>query len=213
MIASHKKVAWAFLDKLLGRDAPKPAESNLTPKQRREMLDNANIRLGQSFKLALKIASQSFAKQVVKVSQKNGVHSRAIFHRLMMPQNRWPRMPADKRRLLSLMASSAAQFGEIPSVPRWKSPPELEPMVEKTMEELATWSQKTMKSFLEKAYVENLQKEARPLIPAYTYKGDPTPTLPKVTLALMHEFEWRLEHSRLPAEGASMMESALRLFT
>lgn len=213
MIASHKKVAWAFLDKLLGRDAPTPAESNLTPKQRMAMLDNANMRLGKSFKLALEIASKAFVKQVVKVSQKNGVHSRAIFHRLVMTQNKWPRMPTVKRRWLSLMAQSALTFGEIPSVPRWKSPPELEPMIEKTMEELGAWSQKTMKFFLEKAYVENLQKEARPLIPAYTYKGDPTPTLPKVTLALMHEFEWRLEHSRLPAEGASMMESALRLFT
>ena len=213
MIASHKKVAWAFLDKLLGRDAPLPAESNLNPKQRRAMLDNANIRLGKSFRLALEIASKAFVKQVVKVSQKNGIHSRAIFHRLMMPQNRWPRMPHDKRRWLSLMASSAAQFGEVPGVPSWKSPPELEPMVEKTMEELATWSQKTMKFFLEKAYVENLQKEARPLIPAYTYSEDPTPTLPKVSLALMHEFEWRLEHSRLPVGGADLMESALRLFT
>jgi len=213
MIASHKKVAWAFLDKLLGRDAPTPTESKLDPKQRRAMLDDANIRLGNSMKLALKIASRAFVKQVVKTSQNNGVHSRAIFHRLMMPQNRWPRMPHDKRRWLSLMASSAAQFGEIPSVPRWKSPPELEPMVEQTMKELAAWSEKTMKSFLEKAYVENLQKEARPLIPAYTYSGDPTPTLPKVTLALMHEFEWRLEHSRLPVGGADLMESALSLFT
>jgi len=37
--------------------------------------------------------------------------------------------------------------------------------------------------------------------------------LPKVTLALMHEFEWRLDHARLPIGGANLMERVFRLFT
>jgi hypothetical protein len=85
-------------------------------------------------------------------------------------------------------------------------------MIALTMEEVGMWASKHMKSFLEQAYIENLQKSARGLIPVYTYPNEPKPTLPKVSLALMHEFEWRLDHARLPVAGADLMERAFALF-
>jgi hypothetical protein len=215
MIPSHTKVAWAFLDKLLGRKPPPPvpdSDPGLSNKERSALLYNAVVHLAKQVNLAMSIASTAFVKQVIKISRKNGVDPRAIFHRMVLPQNRWPRLTPKARSWLSVMGSLAVTEGDAPRVGQFKPMPELEPMIALTMEEIGLWASKHMKSFLEQAYIENLQKEARSLIPVYTYPGEPRPTLPKVSLALMHEFEWRIDHARLPVGGANMMMRLFALF-
>lgn len=215
MIPSHTKVAWAFLDKLLGRTPPPPDTDprTLSMDERNEILDRVVVNMGNSMNKAMEVASSSFAKQVIKMSRAQGVDPRAVFHRLVMPRKKWPMLPPKTHRWLDTMASIISVFGDVPSVGRFVSPPELEPSIRIVLENLGNWAATYMKDFLEKAYLEVLQKEARQLIPVYSYPDEPVPSLPKVTLALMHEFEWRLDHARLPIGGANLMERVFRLFT
>jgi len=213
MIPSHTKVAWAFLDKLLGRNAPEQGETPLTERQRKEILDNAVISMGRSMRKAMDVSSSAFAKQVILQSREQGVDPRAVFHRLVMPRNKWPRLPRKTYQWLDTFASVITMNGDVPQVGKFAPPSELEPLIGIVLERLGQWASTRMKDFLEKAYLEVLRKEARQLIPVYTYPDEPVPSLPKVTLALMHEFEWRLDHARLPVGGTNLMERIFRLFT
>ena len=216
MIPSHTKVAWAFLDKLLGRTPPKPDKdpSTMTMAERNLVLDKSTEQMSDAMHSVLARMSKKATHEVRKVAAAYDLDPRAIFWILTQPRKRWPRMPRNLLRWLDVASSSIAQFGNAPSMPgRVKYTPEVEALVGSAFLELGRWAQTTMKPELERAYLKVLQNEARDLVPVYTYPGDPVPTLPKVTLALMHEFEWRLEHAKLSVGSAHLMERVFRLFT
>lgn len=213
MIPSHKKIAWAFLDKLLGRTEPEPAPQTLTNKQRNALLESSVTHMGSVLGRALGVGAKAFAKQIHKESASVGLDSRIVFRRLVQPRKHWPRLPKGLFQWLDTITSVLIMMGEVPMLGKAEVPPELEPSIDHVLTNLAKWAQQQMKPFLEKAYLETLQKEARNLLPVYTYPDTELPTLPKVTLALMHEFEWRLDHARLPVPYADLMFRVLRLFT
>lgn len=216
MIPSHTKVAWAFLDKLLGRTPPKPDLDPLTMTmaERNRVLTDSTQQMAVVMDKELASFAKEFAEQVKKVAAGYNLDPRAVFWILMKPRQRWPRMPPLQRRWLDVGASAAAAYGEVPPMPgRVQYSPQVESLVGSAFLELARWSQMNMKKDLERAYIRVLQREARELLPVYTYPDQPIPTLPKVTLALMHEFEWRLEHAKLMVGSAQLMERIFRLFT
>lgn len=216
MIPSHTKVAWAFLDKLLGRTPPKPDLDPLTMTmaQRNQVLDESTHQMAVAMDKELRQFSKAFAAQVNKVAAGYDLDPRAVFWILMQPRKRWPKMPNNQRRWLDVGASAAAVYGDVPSMPgRVTYSPQVERLVGSAFLELGRWVHSKIKSDLERAYLKVLQREARQLMGVYTYPNQPTPTLPKVTLALMHEFEWRLEHAKLMVGSAQLMERVFRLFT
>lgn len=91
--------------------------------------------------------------------------------------------------------------------------PEVAAQVAEAFVDLAKWAKAEMKQDLEQQYLQVLQREARELVPVYTYPDHPVPSVPKVTLALMHEFEWRLKNARLMVGTAHLMRRIFRLFT
>ena len=216
MIPSHTKVAWAFLDKLLGRTPPKPDRdpSTMTMADRNQWLTDSTTDMAKVMDKALAKFAKEFTQQVHRVAPGYGLDPRALFHRMMQQRQKWPRMPHDQRRWLDIAASIAAAYGNVPLMPgRVEFSPEVNSLMGTAFSELGRWVKTNMKPDLEQTYLKVLQNEARQLVPVYTYPGEPVPTLPKVTLALMHEFEWRLEHAKLPVGSAQLMERLFRLFT
>lgn len=215
MIPSHTKVAWAFLDKLLGRKPPPPDRDprTLSMKERDQILMNSIGRLAGKVEKSLELASHQFAKEIIRASKREGVDPRHVLRRLTVPRKFWPRMQKTHLQWLDLMASALLLVGDMPILGKMKTPPELEPSLAKVLNHLAVWSQKKLKPFFERAYLDTLQTEARNLVPVYDYPGEPDPSLPKLTLALMHEFEWRLDYGRLPVRHSDLMFRLLRLFT
>jgi hypothetical protein len=218
MIPSHTKVAWAFLDKLLGRKpalAPQPPDPmTMTMGERNDLLSDITQKMALAMDLALEKFAKAFAKQVHRVAADYRLDARVFFHRLMQPRQQWPKLPPVTRRWLDVAASVSAAYGEVPPMPNQVSFSQTaESSIGTGFLELGRWVQAEMKQELEQAYLKILQREARNLIPVYTYPNQPVPTLPKVTLALMHEFEFRLEHAKLQVLSANLMERVFRLFT
>lgn len=215
MIPSHTKVAWAFLDKLLGRKPPPDRDPRtLSMKERNDWLDQSTNQMAEMMEKAVKNSTAKFDRQLRQIARKRNLDPRAIYFWLMKPRNQWPPLPHDLRRWLDVGGSALATFGFPPPMPgRVRFTPEVAAQVADAFVDLAKWARKEMKQDLEQQYLKVLQREARELVPVYTYPEHPVPSVPKVTLALMHEFEWRLKHARLMVGTSHLIRRIFRLFT
>jgi hypothetical protein len=225
-LPSHKKVAWAWLDNLLGladrvtrqeemRGGPKTAPADLppavhmTPRAREGAIKDAYEDLKKQLINSIGKEIPTIRRKQREIARRHGLDE-TYFDWFLMGGRHWPPMPPKPARGLRAIQAIFTWYADMPD--HWNNMviPELDQVRDRdrAMKELGDWFVKTVVPKIERDYVRSVSKKSRDLVK--TFKGRSAPHDPKAALLLMRDFEKRLMADRYPKRQA--VQAVVNLF-
>lgn len=205
-LPSHKKVAWAWLDKLLSR-RPSPRETEpvpakeMTPRQRVQILEGAFEEIKATLMAAIRAEIPSIVRQQDAIARRHGIDPRFLNWYLVNGKH-WPSVPPKTRRGLRALQSLAMWFGMFTGPWRSMVVPDIDQASDRdaALKELGEWFVKTAIPKIERKYVQAVWKKSRELVDLFKGRGHGRD--PKASVLLMRDFEKRLVGDRFQEKPA-----------
>lgn len=200
--ASINRVAWAWLDRLIGKspqeDASAPA---MPPQERKRLLENAYEDLKGALTKAIGAEILPLSHAEVAIAQRHGIDP-LFLSWFILNTKHWPSMSTRTRRALQAVRSIHMWFGAMPD--HWKNMrvPEIDEAADRdnALREVGDWFVKTAMPRIERQYINAVWKKARELAGAFGGRGSRPD--PKASLLLMQDFEKRLVGDRFQLKPA-----------
>lgn len=203
---SHKRVAWAWLDKMLGkptRTAPTqaPPAVEMTPQERQRILERAYEDIKKTLITAIGKEVPGFVRAQIQIAQRRNIDPEFLNWFILNTRN-WPSMPAKTRQSLQAVKSIHLWYGAVPD--DWKSMrvPEMEQARDRDMalREVGDYFLKNVVKRIERAYVNAVWKKSRELMNVFAGRGARPDS--HAALLLMQDFEKRLVGDRFQLKPA-----------
>jgi len=205
-LPSHKKVAWAWLDKLLSSkpsprdETPVPARE-MTPRQRVDILEGAFEEIKAILMSAIRAEIPNIIRHQDAIARKHGIDPKFLNWYLVNGQH-WPSVSSKTRRGLRALQSLAMWFGMFTGPWRSMVIPDIDQARNRdaALRELGDWFVKSAISTIERKYVAAVWKKSRELVDLF--KGPGHGRDPKASVLLMRDFEKRLVGDRFQEKPA-----------
>lgn len=203
LIASHKKVAWAWLDKLLGKgrgreDAP---ATKLPPRERERALERAYGQMRDQLINDIRLEIPDIRRAQKQIARRHGIDPVYLDWFLIQGQH-WPPMPQRTRDALRAMQKIFMFFGAVPDSWRDMTVPEMEEVRKRdaAFREFGDWFVKNTVRKLERKYIQMVHAKSRDLL--RLFRGRSGPRDPVASILLMRDFEKRLVGDRFTLRPA-----------
>jgi hypothetical protein len=202
--ASSSRVAWAWLDKLLGQApagvAVAPA-AKMTPQERNRLLEGAYDDVKNALIKAIGNEIVPLSHAEAAAAEGHGIDP-LFLNWFILNSKHWPSMPTKTRQALQAVRSVHMWFGAMPD--HWKNMrvPEIVEGQDRdaALREVGDWFVKNAVPRIERQYVNAIWKKSRELIGAFSGRaGRPDP---KASLLLMRDVEKRLVGDRFQLKPA-----------
>lgn len=197
------RVAWAWLDKAMGRarlpSAPNvPAKSD---KEKAELIERAYEDLKASLTAAIAAEISGIQRAEEMVAHRAGIDP-VFLDWFLINGKHWPTLPDLLRRSLRAVQSIFIWFGALPDHWNNMAIPDLDggDARDVAMQELGTYFAKTALPRIEKKFANAIWKKSRELTDVFRGPGA-TPD-PKASILLMHDFKRRLVADRFQKKPA-----------
>jgi hypothetical protein len=207
VLTSTNRIAWAWLDKMLGQPPSQvdpghevPAQA-MTPQERQQLLEQAYEDVKGSLIKAIgnEIVPLSHAESAI--STKHGIDP-LFMSWFLLNSKHWPSMSTKTRRALQAVRSIHMWFGAMPD--HWKSMrvPEMEEGRDRddALREVGDWFVKNAVPRIERLYVNAIWKKSRELVGAFAGRSGRPDS--RASLLLMQDFEKRLVGDRFQLKPA-----------
>ncbi len=203
LIASHKKVAWAWLDKLVGRGRGRqesPA-TKLPPRERERELERAYEQMRDQLINEIRSEIPEIRRAETQIARRHHIDPVYLDWFLIQGQH-WPSMPQRTRDALRAMQKIFMWFGSVPDSWQDMTVPEMEEVRQRdaAFREFGDWFVKTVIRKLERQYIQMVRTKSRDLL--RSFRGRSVPNDPVAALLLMQDFEKRLVGDRFTLRPA-----------
>lgn len=194
MIAAEKKIAWAWLDKTMGRQ-PQPqgdrSVPTMTPKQRSALLERAYESLKEELTEGIVAEIPGLLRAEHAIAVEHGLDP-LFLNWFLVNGKHWPSMPPAQRNGLRAVQSILIWFSAVPD--HWNNMqiPDISEGGQRdaALEELANYFVKTSMPRIEKKFANALWRQSREILDAFRGPGAAPDS--KASLLLMRDFEKRL---------------------
>lgn len=204
--ASHKRVAWAWLDKLLGKAPARPGEPpaparEMTPRERQRLLEDAYGDVKRDLISAIGSEVPNLMRAEIQIARKHGIDPEFL-NWFVLNSKHWPSLPTKTRRALQAVRSIHMWYGAVPD--DWKSMrvPDIEQGRDRdrAIREVGDWFVKNFVEKVERKYINAIWKKSRELVNAFAGRGKRPDS--RASLLLMRDFEKRLVGDRFQLKPA-----------
>jgi len=205
LIPSHEKVAWAWLDKMLGKtpaphQQPIPAAA-MTPRERELELENTYRSIKDQLIRWIRQEIPAIRRQQTQIARRYGLDP-VYFDWFLINGQNWPSLSQTTRRALRSMQKIFMFYGEIPN--HWNDMviPDMDELRQRdaAMRDFGDWFVKTVVRKIERKYVQLIHTKAQDLV--RTFKGPGGGRDPAASILLMRDFEKRLVGDRFTLRPA-----------
>ena len=200
----HQRVAWAWLDKLIGqqpgRPPPPPVSPStstelpalkMTPREREHLLEQTYENIKKELISTIKMEIPKVERAEAQIASRHGIDPVFLDWFVMNPRN-WPSMSSKQRSSLNALQNTFIWFAALPDDWRDMVVPDLDQIRDRdqALRELADWFVKNTVATVARKYVNLIWKHSRALMKAF--RGPGAPSDPKASLLLMRDFKRRL---------------------
>jgi hypothetical protein len=205
LIPSHKKVAWAWLDRLLGkrpgpREEPPPAAA-MSPRERERVLERAYEQMKDELTGWIRAEIPALRRQQAQIAGRHGLDV-TYFDWFLMNGQSWPSLPTAARRGLRAMQKIFMFFGAVPN--HWNDMiiPDMDELRQRdaALREFGDWFVKTVVRKIERKYIQMVHRKAQELVNLFRGRGGGRD--PAASILLMRDFEKRLVGDRFTLRPA-----------
>jgi len=205
LISSHKKVAWAWLDKLLGKQ-PGPREPALpaaamSPREREGALEDTYRAIKDELIRDIRMEIPVIRRQQAQIARRHGLDD-VYFDWFLINGQNWPSLPHKTRQALRSMQKIFMFYGEIPN--HWNDllVPEVDELRHRdaAMREFGDWFVKTVVRKIERKYIQLIHGKAQELVRLFRGPGGARDGA--ASILLMRDFEKRLIGDRFTLRPA-----------
>jgi hypothetical protein len=185
----HEKVAWAWLDKMVGR-TPTPVAEALTPRARATVLEKAYEGLREGLIASIRAELPLLVHAEETIATKYGLDP-TFLDWFLINGKHWPSMAPKHRLALRAMQSCLIWFGAVPSQWNHMVVPEVGQGDDRdaALIELADWFLKNSLARIERRFVTAVWKKSRELLGIF---GLPQAGDAKASTMLLFDFTRRL---------------------
>jgi len=228
LTASHKLVAWAWLDSLVDKvertlqreeripggaktvPADLPPVMSMTPRTREQAVKDSYETFKRSFVRAVGDVIPEIRRKQSQIAQQHDLDP-LFFDWFLMAGRHWPPMPTKTTRALRAIQGIFTWYGEVPNSWNNMTVPELEQGRDRdqAMKELGEWFVRTIVPKLERTFAKLSFKESNDLV--QRFKGRSAPRDPHASLLLLRDFKKRLFADRYPERAA--IQAVVNLFS
>lgn len=193
----HQRVAWAWLDKLVGQQparpptAPEPPALKMTPRERERLLEETYESIKKELIATIKMEIPKVERAEAQIAGRHGIDP-VFLDWFLINGKHWPSLSSKQRAALYALQSTFMWFGALPDDWRDMKVPELDQTRDRdqALRELADWFVKNTVATVARKYVNLIWKHSRALMKAF--RGPGAPSDPKASLLLMRDFKRRL---------------------
>jgi hypothetical protein len=202
MIETHERVAWAWLDKLLGqpdqREEPPPARA-MTRAERERLVEQAYEATKDSLLKDLVAAIPEILREEARIAAKHGLDPLFV-NWFLVNGKHWPPLSPRTREALRALQSLHIWFGAVPATWSDMIVPELEhgDARDEAMKEIGEWFLANVVGPARREYLASVWRKARDLVKVF--KG-PAPDADAGVL-LLRDFKRRLVGDRFQEKPA-----------
>jgi hypothetical protein len=203
--ASHRRVAWAWLEKLVSQppkrlSKPPPALS-MTAREREKLLQDAYDSIKQEVISTLKAEIPKIERAESIIAKRHGIDPLYLDWFIINGEH-WPSMSPRQSLAMEAIQNTKIWYGAVPDDWHDKVVPEISKMRDRdrAMRELADWFLRNTVALIERKYVNSIWKHSRELVRAF--RGTGSPTDPKASLLLMSDFKRRFLADRFRLKPA-----------
>lgn len=227
LTASHKLVAWAWLDSLVNKvertlqreervpGGPKtvpadlPPVMSMTPRTREQAVADAFEKFKRGFVRAVGDTIPEIRRKQSQIARRYGLDP-LFFDWFLMAGRHWPPMPPKTDRALRAIQGIFTWYGEVPNSWNNMTVPELEQGKDRdqAMKELGEWFLRTLLPKLEQKFAKLSREQSDDLV--RRFKGRSAPRDPHANLLLLRNFKKRLFADRYPERAA--VQAVVNLF-
>jgi len=207
LIPSHKKVAWAWLDKLLGKKTtprePAPAAAAMSPRERERVLERAYEEMKDELVRWIGAEIPAMRRQQAQIAHRHRLDP-TFFDWFLIQGKNWPAMPQHTRDALRAIQKIFMFYAAVPDDWNDMLMPEMPQLRHRdaAMREFGDWFVKTVVRKIERQYVQMVHRKAQELV--RVFRGRSGPRDPVAALLLMRDFEKRLVADRFGKHAAVM---------
>lgn len=194
-IPSHEKVAWAWLDKLVGR-RPNPQEEAppaqvMAPRERAQVLEGAFEEMKAKLTGWIRAEIPTMRRMQQQIARRHGLDG-VYFDWFLINGKNWPSLPQKTRDGLRAAQSIFMFFGAVPD--HWNNMviPEIDELRQRdaAFREFGDWFVRTFIRKIERQYVRMIHDKAHELV--QVFRGPGAARDPAASVLLMRDFEKRL---------------------
>ena len=203
MIETHERVAWAWLDKLVGKTEPRGADvpaREMPRAEREKLVEQAYETTRDDLVAAIGAAVPDLARGEGRISKKYGLDP--LFVNWFIVNGRgWPSLAPKTRDALRALQSVHLWFGAVPDEWSRMVIPDVgqEDARDAALREIGEWFLASVVKDLRRRYLEAVWRKARELVAVFRGGG---PAEPDAGVLLLRDFKRRLVGDRFQEKPA-----------